>query len=415
MDLYFKKVIIKGLGCVCVGIENKNKNPLFSFVMPFYNNSRYLQSAIESVLKSTITNFELVMVDDGSTDGSLDIVREYIKSEPRIKLYSHKVNKGPAQALKTCLLNSKGEYILFTAADDFSYNTRAEVCLEAFNKSEKIGIVLAEADIINEHSELTGEKYQVPATINNDNILIEQLKRNYCLGATMAIKKDSHIFGQDGFIEHSDDYEISLRFLEAGYDIEIVKESLVKYRVHSESASTNKVKLYNNTIKSLEKFNSEDFEKVLLVKKNGYADVNLSLGIFNLFRNNLLEAESYLRKTQLNELDKHHIFELNFYLSVLFYKKGLFKESYDSLSICKSLVSENTVVQNNLSVLEHYLNIANVENIIRELININKLSPHYLDAKYNLDILQSNKEEKLKFTERILTSNLIYRENYQVD
>lgn len=396
-----------------VGIENKN--PLFSFVMPFYNNKRYLQSAIESVLKSTITNFELVMVDDGSTDGSIDIVREYMKSEPRIKLYLHKVNKGPAQALKTCLLNSKGEYILFTAADDISYKTRAEVCLQAFNKSEKIGIVLVEADIINEHSELTEEKYQIPATIDNDNILIEQLKRNYCLGATMAIKKDSHIFGQDGFIEHSDDYEISLRYLEAGYDIEIVKESLVKYRVHSESASTNKVKLYNNTVKSLEKFHSEDFEKVLLDKKNSYADVNLSLGIFNLFRNNLIGAERYLRNPQLNGLDKHHIFELNFYLSVLFYKKGLFKESYESLSICKSIVAESAVVQNNMSVLEHYLNLVNIENIIREFISINKLNPHYLDCKYNLDILQSNKEEKLKFTERILTSNLIYRENYKVD
>lgn len=93
-------------------------SPLISIVAPVFNNEKYLNSFIESVLSQTYTNWELILVDDGSTDKSRSICREYCQKDNRISVYYHSTNSGICKARNTGLLHSNGEWIFMTDSDD---------------------------------------------------------------------------------------------------------------------------------------------------------------------------------------------------------------------------------------------------------------------------------------------------------
>ncbi|MBR5443653.1 MAG: glycosyltransferase family 2 protein [Paludibacteraceae bacterium] len=92
-------------------------NPLVSIIMPAYNASAYIAEAIESVLDQTWTNWELIIVDDGSTDDTLQIVRQFAAQDNRIQVY-HQANQGGCVARNTALKHIIGDYIQYLDADD---------------------------------------------------------------------------------------------------------------------------------------------------------------------------------------------------------------------------------------------------------------------------------------------------------
>ena len=99
--------------------------PQVSVVMPVYNAERYLREAVESILNQTFTDFEFIIIDDGSTDGSLKILREYADNDPRIRLISRE-NRGTAGTLNEGIELAKGPLIARMDADDISLPERLE-------------------------------------------------------------------------------------------------------------------------------------------------------------------------------------------------------------------------------------------------------------------------------------------------
>ena len=91
------------------------ENPAISVVMPVYNVEKYVSASIESVLSQTFTDFEIIVVDDGGKDASIDICSSY--TDPRIRIVSQK-NRGLAGARNTGILESRGEYIALLDSDD---------------------------------------------------------------------------------------------------------------------------------------------------------------------------------------------------------------------------------------------------------------------------------------------------------
>jgi len=92
--------------------------PKFSIIVPVYNCSQYLEHCIQSILSQSFSDFELILIDDGSKDNSLELCKQYEKNDNRIKTI-HQENKGVSSARNTGLDISKGEYILFVDSDDF--------------------------------------------------------------------------------------------------------------------------------------------------------------------------------------------------------------------------------------------------------------------------------------------------------
>lgn len=113
--------------------------PRVSVVMPVYNREDYIKSAIDSVLMQTYKDFELIIVDDGSTDNTVKIIRSY--DDPRIRLIRHEINKGVAAARNTGYRNAKGEFIVIADSDDINLPTKFEEQVKYLDANPDITVV----------------------------------------------------------------------------------------------------------------------------------------------------------------------------------------------------------------------------------------------------------------------------------
>ena len=90
----------------------------FTIIIPMFNRAQYIPQTLKSVIKQTYTDLEIICIDDCSTDGSAVLLREYSQKDSRIRILTHKENKGPHLARKTGVQNASGDYILFLDCDD---------------------------------------------------------------------------------------------------------------------------------------------------------------------------------------------------------------------------------------------------------------------------------------------------------
>lgn len=123
------------------------ENVKVSVVMPIYNAYDYLRPAIDSVLAQTLTDIELICVDDGSTDNSLSILKEYQQQDERVRIISEN-NAGPSLARNKGLQRARGKYIIFLDADDF-YDYNLLESLYNLAEEESLDIAICKFDIYN--------------------------------------------------------------------------------------------------------------------------------------------------------------------------------------------------------------------------------------------------------------------------
>ncbi|MBI3312626.1 MAG: glycosyltransferase [Candidatus Omnitrophica bacterium] len=119
---------------------------LVSVIMLSYNYEKYLDQAIQSVLNQTYSNFELIIMDDGSRDHSLEILERYQKTYPeKIKIFTHpgKTNQGIVKSYELAFSKVSGEFIAFLEADDFWYPENLEKKIRAFQQNSEVGVVFS--------------------------------------------------------------------------------------------------------------------------------------------------------------------------------------------------------------------------------------------------------------------------------
>jgi len=128
------------------------EKPLISVLVPCYNTAKYLAKCIDSILSQTYRNIELIILSDGSTDGSVEIMREYEKKDGRIKVIDRE-NRGVAISRNELIKNSKGEFVTFVDSDD----TISEFLVEDMYRAiieEKADLVMCPANIVHEDTDL---------------------------------------------------------------------------------------------------------------------------------------------------------------------------------------------------------------------------------------------------------------------
>ena len=115
--------------------------PRVSVIMPAYNVEKYVGEAIESILNQTFPDFEFIIINDGSTDNTAKIVKEYAKKDKRIKFIDNKENRGFIARLNDCLELARGEYVAKMDSDDISLPERLERQVEYLDNNPDIGMV----------------------------------------------------------------------------------------------------------------------------------------------------------------------------------------------------------------------------------------------------------------------------------
>lgn len=115
---------------------------LVSIIVPVHNSENFIGRCLDSIINQTYNKIEIIIINDGSKDNSLQLINEYIKKDKRIKVYSQK-NQGPSVARNTGLNKSKGKYIMFVDADDYIDKKMVE-CMIAEIDNEKSTLVLCD-------------------------------------------------------------------------------------------------------------------------------------------------------------------------------------------------------------------------------------------------------------------------------
>lgn len=184
------------------------KSLLVSIVMPVYNGERYLRSAIDSILNQTFKDFEFIIVNDGSTDRSPEIVTSY--KDPRIKVFN-KSNSGIVDSLNLGIKESKGKYIARMDADDISLPLRIESQVKFMEKNREIGLLGTTMQIIYEDG---GLGYVVAPLTEDEDIRKAFLVTNMLVHGSAMMRRT--ILDQVGKYskkaKHVEDYDLWIRF-----------------------------------------------------------------------------------------------------------------------------------------------------------------------------------------------------------
>lgn len=242
--------------------------PLVSVIIPSYNMARYVGEAIESVLAQTYKNYELIVVDDGSTDNTAEVVKKYLK--PQAVSYIHKENKGISVARNTGIKASRGEFIAFLDADDIWLPEKLEHQIK-FMDSDKVGIVGCGAYIINEKGEIFDNF--IKKTYPNRSLLLGVLNmKNVVSGGSEALarKKCFDVVGIfDENLKSSEDWDMWLR-IAYHYDIVFVEKPLVKIRERTNSlcSPSNAQKMLDSDLLVLSKLFQHTKTNVFLRRKS---------------------------------------------------------------------------------------------------------------------------------------------------
>jgi len=210
-------------------------NELVSIITPSYNSVRFISETIESVLDQTYKNWEMIIIDDGSSDNSTKIIESYLLKDSRIKLIKLSKNMGPATTRNYGIKESKGRYIAFLDSDDLWYPDKLLQQIP-FMHNNDIALSYTRYNHIEEKSKKIINEIYIPSKVSYS----ELLKQNIigCLTAIYDTEKLGKIYMPE--IRQRQDYALWLDILKRipyAYGIE---ESLASYRVRSTSISSNK-------------------------------------------------------------------------------------------------------------------------------------------------------------------------------
>jgi glycosyltransferase involved in cell wall biosynthesis len=202
-----------------------------SVIMPVHNGERYLSKAIESILSQTFTDFEFIIIDDGSVDNSTNIIKDFAENDDRVKLLQNKNNIGIASSLNKGILSAKGQYITYMHSDDISLPQRFERQIEFLESYTDIGLCGTQVLYVRENAQDSLSTYP----LSHEQIICQMLFSNpFCHPAVMFKRKlflEHNLLYNSEFIS-AEDYELWFRA------VSIIKtanlpECLYHYNFHS--------------------------------------------------------------------------------------------------------------------------------------------------------------------------------------
>ena len=187
--------------------------PLVSVIMPVYNGEKYLAQAIDSILGQTFTDFELLIVDDGSQDRSAEIMQDYAERDQRIRCLQHPVNRSQSAALNTGIAAACGQYLTSMDSDDVSLPGRLMQQVEFLQLHPRIGMVGTCAHVMNH--DMTSVIYDFEVPSEHASAVFTMFVGYGLLGATVMHRSEflRAVGGYDSRQRRSGDLELFARLV----------------------------------------------------------------------------------------------------------------------------------------------------------------------------------------------------------
>ncbi|MCP2026422.1 glycosyltransferase involved in cell wall biosynthesis [Flavobacterium sp. HSC-32F16] len=235
-------------------------NDLVSILTPTYNTEKFIRQTIESVQSQTYQNWEMILVDDASTDQTALVIEEFAKYDNRIKLFKLSENRGNGFARNTALEKASGKYITYLDADDLWFAEKLEKQIR-FLKTNNQPFTFSYYDSIDEEGKDLNRKVESPNPLTYDQLFF----CNY-VGNLTAIY-DVDYFGKIKLesSEKRQDWRIWLTILKQLKTVKAVPESLAFYRIRKDSISSSKFRLIKHNFGVYRDFHGFNFVSAILL------------------------------------------------------------------------------------------------------------------------------------------------------
>lgn len=238
-----------------------NYNALISVIIPAYNAEKFLHETINSLLMQTHTNWECIIVDDGSTDNTKKIAEEFVSKDERIK-YLFQNNSGPSFARNVGVRSSNGEYIQFLDSDDVIMPSRFELLLNEYAKLES-QVILYTDMLVGTHKDIyRTEKFRFYISTGSDigfKDMYDKFAKDFLFIPSCLLLPVESVKGIDWDISlsYAEDWDYYLKILDSRYIFRFYDKPLVIYRDTLNSLSKNTIETYKANYRILYKWKNK--------------------------------------------------------------------------------------------------------------------------------------------------------------
>lgn len=287
------------------------ENPKVTIFMAVYNGEKYIKEAIDSALKQTFRNFELLIIDDGSTDRSLDIINTY--KDSRIKVLRNDQNSGLFETRNRGIEEARGEYFATLDCDDIAFSRRLEVQLKYFENNPQSVICAGRIKYIDANSVCIGKVSALKGGLDYLRSLL--MFTNFFFNSTTMIKMQvlREFQYREGY-EPAEDFDLFER-VSAFHPVGVIDDFLSYYRVHENNIST----LKSQSRKRAEK---EIIERQMQRYGFEYSETNLKLhlnfttGEFDFDQYSMKDYALWLRTLKKQNGEKKVFDKMSFQLVI---------------------------------------------------------------------------------------------------
>jgi len=223
-------------------MKNSNYNPLVSVIMPVFNSAPFLSQAIESILTQSYKNFELIIIDDASTDTSKKIISQFVKNNKRVRFVKNKINLGVSLSTNIGISQAKGQLIAKMDSDDIALPYRLEKQVKFLQNHPKCVAVGGQCIVIDEENNVIGNKvFPTIASKTKDMIFwAVPIQQPSIMIRTNLLPKDFSWYSKSK--SSAEDVDLMFRLLNFG-QLKNLSQNVLLYRHRSNSLSHTNPKL----------------------------------------------------------------------------------------------------------------------------------------------------------------------------
>jgi len=250
--------------------------PVVSIIMPAFNSAKYIRESVNSVIRQTFDNWELIIVNDGSTDDTMNIADGYAASDLRIRLINQE-NKKLSAARNTGIANASGSWIAFLDADDLWVSDKLEKQLAIAETRPEVGVIFTDGFTFYDDSAKTATPYgTIAGSLSAGTIYKLEYQGNYIPVLSVIVKKKhvDEVGTQDETLNGCEDWDYWLRLAINGVSFYGMDDKLFYYRKHAANMSNDS---YLMTLAKATVF-VKNFKKELLTR----ADVSRINSFINI-------------------------------------------------------------------------------------------------------------------------------------
>jgi glycosyltransferase involved in cell wall biosynthesis len=229
------------------------ESPLVSVIVPTYNRAAYLAEAVDSVLNQSYPHLELLVVDDGSTDNTRDVLNQFA-GDRRLHV-TYQANAGQSRARNAALAQAQGDFFCFLDSDNVWVSDKLQVSLDAFRDNPDVDVVYGDIITINEN----GEELSRRNMRRFSGAIVAEMLKDNCVTMNTAMFRRRCYLEQGGMSETrrvADDYDLWLRY-SVFFQFLYLPRFLAKYRVMEDQISSDKSARFESNFQILADFEQQ--------------------------------------------------------------------------------------------------------------------------------------------------------------